>query len=96
MTELGRFRIVVRIRLDNPAFPQYLVYVGPNLIGKQFSVPTLSDCEWLERQRTEEIVYATSSARLREYSIKRRGGRPVKADSFHVALRLAILEEEPT
>mgnify|MGYP001560074468 CR=1 FL=1 len=74
MSELGRFRIVIRLRIDNPAFPQYLIYVGYKLVGKQFSVPTVSDCEWLERQEAmERLVYAQQSARLFEHSIQARG-----------------------
>jgi hypothetical protein len=75
MSEIGRFRIQIRIRVDNPAFPQYLIYCGMQLIGKQFSVPTLSDCEWLERQATmDRLVYAEVSARLYEHSIQSIGG----------------------
>ncbi len=92
----SRFRIVARLRIDNPAFPQYLVYVGQNLIGKQFSVPTISDCEWLERQVADELVYAASSARLRQFSVKRRGGRPVNASSPLGTFLLAVLEQETT
>ena len=71
---LGKFSVVVRIRLDNPAFPQYLVYDGLYLVGKQFSIPTLSDCEWLARQQAvDRLVYAERSSRLFEYSVQSIG-----------------------
>ncbi len=71
---LGKFSVVIRIRLDNPAFPQYLVYDGQFLVGKQFSVPTLSDCEWLARQQAVgRLVYAEQSSRLFEHSVQPTG-----------------------
>ena len=71
---LGKFRIEVRLRIDNPAFPQYLIYDGMYLVGKQFSVPTLSDCEWLARQLAfDRLVYAEQSSRLFEHSIQSTG-----------------------
>lgn len=53
---LSSFTVRVRPRFDNPAWAVYLVFAGERLIGKQFSIPTLSDCEWLQRQ-----IYATAS-----------------------------------
>ena len=55
---IGRFTIRVGLRADNPAFPVYIVMVNGHVIGKQFSVPCLSDCEWLERNHG---VYAVKS-----------------------------------
>lgn len=69
-TSLGKFTVRVGLRTDNPLFPVYLVFLGAKLIGKQFSVPTISDCEWLERQHDPVIrpVYAAPSARGRTFS----------------------------
>ena len=64
---IGRFTVLISIRPDNPAFPAYVVMVDGHVIGRQFSVPSLSDCEWLERQ-----VYATSSTWLERSNARRR------------------------
>jgi hypothetical protein len=47
--KLGPYKIVEGLRRDNPAFPVYLIYKGDRLVGRQFSRPCLSDCQWLER-----------------------------------------------
>lgn len=79
---LGKFTIIIAVRPDNPAFPCYRVFIGARMIGKQFSIPTLSDCEWLERQTHEELVYASQSEYSRSdgtYSVQRiRGGQATK------------------
>ena len=59
---LGKYTVVAATRPDNPAFAVYRVFVGDRLIGAQFSVPCLSDCQWLER----------SSGTLAPYSSGRR------------------------
>lgn len=60
--ELDRYTIVKRPRHDNPGWAQYLVYLGEKLIGKQFSIPSITDCQWLARQLPGEVVYAEQSA----------------------------------
>lgn len=55
---LGRFTVCVRPRFDSPAWAVYIVYLGERLIGKQFSRPSLSDCQWLKRNNG---TYATVS-----------------------------------
>jgi hypothetical protein len=64
----GPFTIHQRARFDSPAWAVYIVCLGEKQIGKQFSIPQLSDCEWLMHQR-----YADES-RWREFS----AGRPIK------------------
>lgn len=80
--KLGPYTVVEGLRHDNPAWPLFLIYKGDALIGKQFSRPCLSDCEWLDRERG---VYATSSNETRKghaYSLQpKRRGRPRKADA---------------
>jgi len=48
--QLGRFTIRQQPMFDNPSFAHYLVFLDGCLVGKQFSVPSISDCEILERQ----------------------------------------------
>lgn len=72
---LDKFTVRAGLRPDNPAFPVYLVFIGERLIGKSFSLPDLECCRWLERQITDRLVYAASSATLKEYSNRRRGRR---------------------
>lgn len=82
----GRFTVRIGLRPDNPAFPVYLVFVKGKLIGKSFSVPDRSACEWLERQNAlDRVTYAESSAQpktqaLRGVALLRRG-RPKKAST---------------
>lgn len=90
---LGAYTVRIGLRIDNPAFPSYLVYRGQSFIGKQFSMPSASDCEWLERNSG---TYATDSRAL-EHSRGRpiwnaeqkRRGRPSNAER---ARRLAEAE----
>lgn len=73
---VGRFTVRIGLRPDNPAFPVYRVFLGARLIGKQFSIPSESDCRWLEMQRREErTAYATRSSLGRVYSVPSRGSR---------------------
>lgn len=48
---LGKYTILQTLRRDNPAFALYLICVGEREIGRQFSMPCLSDCQWLESQK---------------------------------------------
>lgn len=59
--EIGHYVVWQKPRFDNPAWPQYVIFRGEKLIGKSFSMPDLDCCRWLERQRGEKLVYATSS-----------------------------------
>lgn len=56
--ELGPYTVRIGLRQDNPAFHRYLIFFRGQLVGKQFSRPGLSDCQWLHR---EHGVYATES-----------------------------------
>lgn len=83
--ELGKYTIQERPRQDNPAWAVYIVILREKVIGKQFSVPSMSDCEWLSRQKTAETVYALpeqSHKHGQRYSInsngRARNGRPAK------------------
>ncbi len=88
---LGPYIVRICIRADNPAFPVYAVFRGPKFIGKQFSRPCETDCQWLERSQGE---YATEShwpessnslscsaaiRRLRGGRVTARRGRPKKS-----------------
>lgn len=70
---VGKYVVRQQPHFDNPAFAQYLVFLGDVLIGKCFSIPCESDCEWLERQQREQTLYAYSSAPLKDVSAHRRG-----------------------
>ena len=102
MIRLGRFTVVTRLRFDNPAFAQYLVFIGDKLIGKSFSMPDEGTCRWLECQEIAgRTVYAEKSAPLQRHTmgdpIRRTSGhsqraRTVKAFDSH-ALAIRALEE---
>lgn len=68
---LGPYTIRIGLRPDNPAFTKFLVYRGDKFIGPNFSRPSLSDCETLERLQKEQC-YARAT-RWPEFS----EGRPI-------------------
>jgi hypothetical protein len=72
--KIGRYIVRIGLRRDNPSFPVYLVFLGDRLIGRQFSVPSLSDCDWIERQAN----YAAPSKRPRRHSSNTDGVRWAK------------------
>lgn len=80
--QLGPYTVRIGLRPDNPAFPVYLVFRGDHLIGKNFSRPSRTDCEWLERTNGE--VYAKQSRwpEISEghpiWNAPKRRGRPRK------------------
>jgi hypothetical protein len=46
--EIGPFTVRCGMRPDNPAWPVYLIYRRDKLIGRQFSMPSRSDCDSLQ------------------------------------------------
>lgn len=62
--QLGPYTVRQQPRRDSPAWACYLVFLGDVLIGKSFSMPNRSDCEWIERQQRDQTFYAYSSAKL--------------------------------
>lgn len=70
---IGRYTVRQQIRPDNPYWPQYVIFLGDDLVGKQFSMPNESDCDWLRRTNG---VYALVSAPTTKFSVSRRRGRP--------------------
>ena len=76
---LGKYTIRVGLRRDNPAFPQYQIFKNGHLVGVQFSMPCLSDCQWHEHQRGE---YAKPTNRPEGYSAHQvwRRGRLTNAE----------------
>lgn len=79
--KLGKYTIQATLRADNPAFPKYQIFAGGKLIGTQFSVPCLTDCEWHERQGGQyaqpverKVVYGYTAQTMR------RRGRPTNAE----------------
>lgn len=68
--KVGRYTVHQRARFDNPAWPQYLVMLGSKVIGKQFSMPSETDCERLRRESSPVVQIETRT--------KSRYGRPGK------------------
>lgn len=57
--QLGEFTVRVRMRQDNPAFPQYVIYRSDEFVGRSFSRPSIDDARWLLRQNIEGTIYAS-------------------------------------
>lgn len=88
MTKVGPYVVREGLRQDNPAWPVYLVYRGERFIGKQFSVPSESDCEWLERTNGRYVHREeNSSPKPYGYSVQtRKRGRPTNEERARRAL----------
>lgn len=78
-TILGAFTVRIGLRADNPAFPTYLVFREGLFIGRQFSMPSVSDCEWLQRN---SLAYALSSKSSNESVRRRARAASGRASSF--------------
>lgn len=81
--KIGKYTVRQAVRPDNPYWPRYIVFKGTRLVGQQFSRPSESDCEWLERWGAR---YAEPTISVHPYgwtaaTQKRRVGRPRKADA---------------
>lgn len=92
--QLGPYTVLCTLRHDNPHWPRYLIFRRDKLIGKQFSIPCRSDCEWHER-RHGQYATAVESQQLfkgygRGFNVSRRG-RPTNAER---ARRAAMAPEE--
>lgn len=61
---LGKYTIRIGLRPDNPAFPKYIILVGEKIVGVQFSMPSITDCQWHEHQRG---VYAKAEQSEDDY-----------------------------
>ncbi len=73
--ELGEFTIRKQPLHLNPAFATHLIYYRGKLVGRQLSVPILSDCEWHQRRHG---VYAHQHESARHgggYNIENRPHR---------------------
>jgi len=68
---LGPYTVRCLVRPDNPAWPQYAVFLGEVKIGACFSIPDLGACQWLEAQQREQTLYAYSAAPLPELTKRR-------------------------
>ena len=61
---VGPYRVLIRIRPDNPHFKRFVVMRGEKFLGNSFSRPDRSVCEWLERNRGGTL-YASVSTYVR-------------------------------
>lgn len=57
---VGKFTVQQRPRFDNPAFAVYIVMLAGEFIGKQFSMPSITDCQWLQRENSPNVTDITS------------------------------------
>lgn len=87
--ELGPYRVLAKPLHTNPAWLTHWIYRAGILIGKSLSVPSLSDCEHLERWG-DQYATADQSHKLKPLALRGaikerarayRPGRPRKDDS---------------
>jgi hypothetical protein len=80
--DLGRYRILAMPLETNPYWTTHRIYLNDELVGRQLSVPSVSDCDWHYTQHTQPHVpadiplYAWSTT-----AGSRRRGRPRKVDA---------------
>lgn len=96
--QLSRFTIREQPRRDNPAWPQFLIFLDGKLIATQGSRPAESDCEWHLARRGEyststRTVDISAGRPIWNTPVKRRG-RPTNAERERRAA--APPEEEET
>lgn len=99
--QLGPYTVCCTLRRDNPHWPHYLIFRREKLIGKQFSMPCRSDCEWHERRKGE---YAKAEESRQEFKKYGRGdfgrprgrprGRPTNAERALRDATLLLVTEE--
>lgn len=58
--QIGPFTVRLQSSASSPhAMPLYFVYRGREFVGKSLSMPSESDCLWLEKQNREGTLYAS-------------------------------------
>jgi hypothetical protein len=85
---IGKYTVREQLRFDNPAFPQYVVFLGDKLIGKSFSRPDLGCCQFLER----ESIYASKEQSVKPKKLALRGVAKTRRSAL---LELVDPETEP-
>ena len=59
---VGPYTVRLQSSASSPqACPLYFVYRGSEFVGKSLSMPSLSDCEWLDRANREGTLYASAT-----------------------------------
>lgn len=71
--ELGVYTVREQPRPDNPFWPVYIVMLKASIIGRMFSRPALSDCEWLKHQGGAYAAPQESAGPPRNFVVNRHG-----------------------
>lgn len=80
--ELGRYRILARPLETNPYWTTHRIYIGEDLVGRQLSIPSESDCNWHYSQFKQP--HTPADIPLYSWSTtsgSKRRGRPRKEES---------------
>lgn len=72
--QLGRFRVIAGPLETNPGWTTHRVYLRDNCIGRQFSAPSLDDCERMTR--AAPVPIEPREIDNRRVLPRRTGGRP--------------------
>lgn len=78
---IGVYTVRCMMRPDNPYWPRYVVFRGERRVGVQFSMPSESDCQWLERRKGQYARPDESQKDFKKvgYFVRPRG-RPSRAE----------------
>lgn len=90
---LGQYRILAIALSLNPYFTTHIIYLRDKLIGRQLSVPSLSDCRWFDARGGQYAEEAETRKAIFGYTAQTlaRRGRPTNAER---ARRQALSEAE--
>lgn len=87
--QVGKYHVLAKAMVGNPYFTTHHIFLRAAIIGRQLSVPNISDCQWHE---SRSGVYATKEQSHKPrygYQIApNRRGRPTNAER---ARRAAML-----
>ena len=95
--DLGKYTIRAQPLTLNPYWTTHLIFLRGKLIGRQLSVPSLSDCRWFEVRggvyATEEESHKLPVWSEGSYAITRRGRPSKKEQARRAAMEPPVFQE---
>jgi hypothetical protein len=93
---LDKYRILAMPLPTNEFFTTHRIFHRGELIGRQLSVPSISDCEWFNARRGIYARAEESTGKIFGYSERAavRRGRPTNEERARRQAWLAQIQEE--